>query len=180
MIMNPTPEPTLKKSLDPTPKETSDINRERIINPSEKRRFRVSIIVLLLGFLLMAIEALCADSTKLHTFYILMTICQVCLILTALQFYLFALDLNEIQAQAQNLFRASLKSVELKLLPEDHVANMAILRRRMEKQNIDFWKIHFRILLEFHSLLWVVYVQIPLDNFFSSSGSSEDEYQIDD
>lgn len=49
-------------------------------------------------------------------------------------------------------------------LPEDWVAELGALQRRMKKAKVLPWKIRLRLLEEFLTLLWVFYVQVRLEN----------------
>lgn len=49
-------------------------------------------------------------------------------------------------------------------LPEECVAEMGALARRMRRENASTWEIRLRLLEEFLSLIWVFYIQIKLEN----------------
>ena len=49
-------------------------------------------------------------------------------------------------------------------IPEECVAEMGALARRMKKENASPWEIRLRLLEEFVSLIWVFYIQIKLEN----------------
>ena len=75
-------------------------------------------------------------------------------------------------------FRTSVINL-LVLLPEDYVANVTILRRRLEKQSVSPWQLNWQLLREILGLLWAYFVQIPLENLFLPSDEQKDR-QIDD
>ena len=49
-------------------------------------------------------------------------------------------------------------------LPEECVAEMGALAKRMKKENASSWEIRLRLLEEFVTLIWVFYIQIKLEN----------------
>ena len=49
-------------------------------------------------------------------------------------------------------------------IPEECVAEMGALERRMKKANASHWEIRLRLLEEFVTLIWVFYIQIKLEN----------------
>ena len=62
-------------------------------------------------------------------------------------------------------------------LPEECVAELGYLQRRLKKANISTWQIRRRLIHEFVFLLWVHYVQMQIDHLFLGSGQ---DHTIDD
>jgi hypothetical protein len=52
----------------------------------------------------------------------------------------------------------------ISLFPEESQADLECLKQPMEKCKASIWKIRLRLFQECVELLWVFYVQIPLDN----------------
>lgn len=61
-------------------------------------------------------------------------------------------------------------------LPEECVAELGALQRRMKKAKASPWQIRLRLLEEFVTLLWVFFIQVQLENLTLPSG----DRKIDD
>lgn len=70
---------------------------------------------------------------------------------------------------------ASLVAHLAEFLPEECVAELGILYRRMKKTKVPTWKIRLRLLEESLNLLYVFYIQIKIENLWSPR-----ERKIDD
>ncbi|MFG6105364.1 hypothetical protein U2F10_24125 [Leptothoe sp. EHU-05/26/07-4] len=62
-------------------------------------------------------------------------------------------------------------------LPEEYVAELGYLQRRLKKQKASPWQIKRRLFHEFLFLLWVHYVQMQIDKLFLESNK---DHTIDD
>lgn len=58
-------------------------------------------------------------------------------------------------------------------LPEECVAELCCLQRRMERINAPLWKIRLRIYGEVVTLLWVFYIQVQIENLWLPPGDRE-------
>lgn len=65
------------------------------------------------------------------------------------------------------------------LLPEDCIANITVLRRRLEKKKISSWRINLKLAQEIIYLLWAFYIRMPFENLMLPSDDAGDR-QIDD
>ncbi|MFG6105363.1 hypothetical protein U2F10_24120 [Leptothoe sp. EHU-05/26/07-4] len=61
-------------------------------------------------------------------------------------------------------------------LPEEYVAELGYLQRRLKKTNASPWQIQQRLTHEFLFLLWAYYIQVKLENLFLPFG----DHTIDD
>ena len=77
---------------------------------------------------------------------------------------LLLLILLFILTRLQNSHNFPANSHLIAFLPEECVAEMGALARRMKKENVSPWEIRRRLLEEFVTLIWVFYIQIKLEN----------------
>ncbi|MBE9117838.1 hypothetical protein IQ249_18215 [Lusitaniella coriacea LEGE 07157] len=73
----------------------------------------------------------------------------------------------------KDFYRLSLTAQLATLLPEECVAELGILERRLKKAKASPWKIRRRLLTEILTLLWVFYVPISLENLWLPSRDRE-------
>ena len=66
--------------------------------------------------------------------------------------------------KVRNKLSISSTTHPLTFLPEECVAELGVLQRRMKKANTSPWQIRLRLLEEFLTLLWVFYIQVQLEN----------------
>lgn len=62
-------------------------------------------------------------------------------------------------------------------LPEEYVAELGYLKRRLQKKKASAWQIRRRLIHEFVFLLWVHYVQLQIDKLFLADNK---DHTIDD
>jgi PadR family transcriptional regulator, regulatory protein PadR len=55
-------------------------------------------------------------------------------------------------------------------LPEEIVAELAVLQSRLQKQNLPSWRINLEFAIELVLLLWSVHIQIRFQNFHLNPG----------
>ena len=90
-----------------------------------------------------------------------------------LLFSTFALMLSHTLKRLSNLHpNAQL----IAIFPEEYVAELGALKRRMKKQNVSHWEIRTRIFQESLTLIWVFYIQVQIENLsLPSSDRSTDD-----
>lgn len=72
---------------------------------------------------------------------------------------------------------AEAKYMRMRLLPEEYIAELRALERRLKKANISVWEIRQQLIHQFAFLLWAYCIRMPIENLFLDSNQ---KHHIDD